>query len=34
LSASPPFQRIGNWVSGSILIGLGAFVALSRRAGD
>ena len=34
LSASPPVQRIGNWVSGSILIGLGAFVAFSRRTGD
>ncbi len=34
LSASPLIQRIGNWVSGSILIGLGAFVAFSRRAAD
>jgi threonine/homoserine/homoserine lactone efflux protein len=34
LSASPPIQRIGNWVSGSILIGLGAFLAFSRRAAD
>ncbi len=34
LSASPPIQRILNWVSGSILIGLGAFVAFSRRAAD
>ncbi len=33
-SASPPIQRIGNWVSGSILIGLAAFVAFSRRAAD
>ena len=33
-TASPPIQRILNWASGSILIGLGAFVALSRRAGD
>jgi len=34
LTASPPIQRILNWVSGSILIGLGAFVAFSRRAAD
>jgi len=34
LSASPRIQRILNWVSGSVLIGLGAFVAFSRRAGD
>ena len=33
-TASPPIQRIGNWVSGSILVGLGAFVAFSRRAAD
>jgi threonine/homoserine/homoserine lactone efflux protein len=33
-TASPPIQRILNWASGSILIGLGAFVALSRRAAD
>ncbi len=34
LSASPLIRRLGNWVSGSILIGLGAFVAFSRRASD
>ncbi len=33
-TASPPIQRILNWASGSILIGLGAFVAFSRRAAD
>lgn len=32
-SASSLAQRLLNWVSGSILIGLGAFVALGRRPG-
>lgn len=34
LSASSMAQRLLNWVSGSILIGLGAFVAFGRRPGD
>jgi threonine/homoserine/homoserine lactone efflux protein len=34
LSASPPIGRLLNWLSGSILIGLGAFVAFSRRGAD
>ncbi len=31
LTSRPVFQRLQNWVSGSVLIGLGVFVALSRR---
>lgn len=31
LRCRPIFLRIQNWVSGSVLIGLGAYVALSRR---
>ena len=34
LSASPWVRRALNWVSGSLLIGLGAFLALSRRVAD
>jgi len=34
LSASSLAQRLLNWISGSILIGLGAFVAFGRRPGD
>ena len=34
LSATPLVRRIQSWVSGSILIGLGVFVALGRRAAD
>jgi threonine/homoserine/homoserine lactone efflux protein len=34
LSARPLFRRIQSWVSGSILIGLGVFVALGRRTTD
>lgn len=34
LSASSLAQRLLNWVSGSILIGLGAFLAFGRRPGD
>ena len=34
LSASTLAQRLLDWVSGSILIGLGAFVAFGRRPGD
>ncbi len=31
LTTRPLYQRLQNWVSGSVLIGLGVFVALSRR---
>ncbi|HEX9768245.1 MAG TPA: LysE family translocator [Kiloniellales bacterium] len=34
LSVSPLIGRLQSWVSGSILIGLGAFLALGRRATD
>lgn len=34
MSATPLVRRIQSWVSGSILIGLGVFVALGRRAAD
>jgi threonine/homoserine/homoserine lactone efflux protein len=34
LTASPLVGRLQSWISGSILIGLGAFVAFSRRAAD
>ncbi len=34
LTARRIYQRLQNWISGSVLVGLGVFVALSRRSAD